>query len=104
MDFSPIEVRVQIQSIDQNASTNLHVGHLAPEGQIAQGPIGDPQIGRGLLLREETGGQYIRVLHGLPPGADVSRWIDCSATAVQFRGVSTLALAAGPPRLDQSWC
>ena len=102
MDFGPVEIRIEIQSIDQDASANLDVRHLAPEGQIAQGPVRNPQIGRRLLLREETGSQDVTVLHNLPPGADVSGWIDCSATAWQFRGVSTLALATGPPRRNQS--
>jgi len=43
MDFGPVEVRIEIQSIHQDASTNLHVGHLAPEGQIAQGPVEIPR-------------------------------------------------------------
>src|SRR5882672_8970032 len=103
MDFGPVEVCIQIQSIHQDAATNFHVGHLAPEGQIAQGPVGDPQIGRRLLLREETGGQYVRGLHGLPPGADVSRWIDCSATSWQSREEKALVVATTPTRRDQSW-
>jgi hypothetical protein len=50
MDFGPVEVRIQIQPIHQDATPNFHVGDLAPEGQITEGPVRNPQIGRGLLL------------------------------------------------------
>ena len=51
-DFGPVEIGIEVDSVDQNSSANLYKGKVTPKDEIPNGPIRNPEIAGGVLLGE----------------------------------------------------